>query len=314
MGRPGPDHDPLDRAAAARAGLAGPLVDLELLLHRSVAVRRRVVVDRTAAPLDSLRQDRPHLPIQPPLVGRSQRPGRAQRVEPRRPKRLVRIDVPDTGHERLVEQQRLEAPVPPAEQQPKVAQGERRIERFRAETGEYRRAADLRDKLPGVRIAAVQADLPELADVAKPDFPPVGKTEDKADVRVDRLLGWHHEQLPGHLEMNGQGGVSRQLDDDQLGAPSHRLHAPAGDRRGEGLRGMRPQGARPRTACAHDRRAHDPRAQVARDGLDLGEFGHGAEPSRGSARWAPRGGARRLPRQWRPRASAASSIPSRRRP
>ena len=48
----------LDRPAAAPAGLAGPLVDVEALLHRAVAVGRRVVVDGRAAPLDRLGEDR----------------------------------------------------------------------------------------------------------------------------------------------------------------------------------------------------------------------------------------------------------------
>ena len=108
MGRPRADDDPLDRPAAARARLAGPLVDLQALLHRAVAVGRGVVVDRAAAPLDRLGQDRPDRLVQAALVGGPERPGRPQRVEPRRPQRLVGVDVADAGEERLVEQQRLE--------------------------------------------------------------------------------------------------------------------------------------------------------------------------------------------------------------
>ena len=58
MRRTRTDDDPLDRPSAARARLAGPLVDLQVLLHRAVAVGRRVVVDRAAATLDGLGQDR----------------------------------------------------------------------------------------------------------------------------------------------------------------------------------------------------------------------------------------------------------------
>ena len=54
VGRPRPDDDPLDRPAAARTRLAGALVDLQVLLHRAVAIGRRVVVDGAAAPLDGL--------------------------------------------------------------------------------------------------------------------------------------------------------------------------------------------------------------------------------------------------------------------
>ncbi len=43
------------------AGLAGPLVDVEALLHLAVAVGRRVVVDGAAPPLDRLAQDLQHV-------------------------------------------------------------------------------------------------------------------------------------------------------------------------------------------------------------------------------------------------------------
>ena len=115
VGRPRPDDDPLDRPAAARTRLAGPLVDLQVLLHRAVAIGRRVVVDRAAAPLDGLAEDPPERLVQVPLVGGAERAGGPQRVQPGRPERLVRVDVADAGEERLVEQQRLEPALRAAE-------------------------------------------------------------------------------------------------------------------------------------------------------------------------------------------------------
>ena len=96
--------------------LARPLVDLQPLLHRAVAVGRGVVVDGAAAPLDGLGQDRADRVVQVALVGRPERRGRAQRVKPRRPQRLVRVDVADAGQERLVEQERLEPALAPADE------------------------------------------------------------------------------------------------------------------------------------------------------------------------------------------------------
>ena len=75
MGRPRPDDDPLDRPAAARTRLAGALVDLQVLLHRAVAIGRGVVVDRAAAPLDGLAQD----PSGAPRTGAARRRGGACR-------------------------------------------------------------------------------------------------------------------------------------------------------------------------------------------------------------------------------------------
>ena len=101
------------------ARLAGPLIDIEPLLHRAVAVGRGVVVDGRAAPLDGLDQDRPDRLVEVALVGDPQRADRAERVQPRAPQRLVGVDVADAGHERLVEEQRLEpalaSPQAPAE-------------------------------------------------------------------------------------------------------------------------------------------------------------------------------------------------------
>ena len=181
-----PDDDPLDRPAAARAGLAGALVDLQVLLHLAVAVGRGVVVDRAAAPLDGLGQDPPDRLVEAALVGRAQRAGRPQRMEPRRPQRLVGVDVADPGEEGLVEQERLEPALPPPQPAPEVAHRERRVERLRAERREDRRPADLGDELAGHRVAPVQPDPPELADVAEAQLAAVGQLEDEPDVRVLR--------------------------------------------------------------------------------------------------------------------------------
>src|SRR5262245_36668610 len=113
--RPSPDDDPPDRVSVARTGLVGALVDLKVLLHLAVAVGRRVVVDRRTAPDHGLGEDPPQLRPEPPLVRRSQRPRRAERVEARRPERLVGVDVADAGHERLIEQERLQAALAPAQ-------------------------------------------------------------------------------------------------------------------------------------------------------------------------------------------------------
>ena len=60
-------------------GLAGPLVDQQLVLHRAVAIGRRVVVDRGTSSLDRVRKDSAQRPVQPALVGRPQRRGKAEK-------------------------------------------------------------------------------------------------------------------------------------------------------------------------------------------------------------------------------------------
>ena len=90
----------------------------QVLLHLAVAVGRRVVVDRRAAPLDRLGQDGPDLAVEARLVGRAEGRAPPERVEPRAPERLVGVDVADPGDERLVEQQRLEPAAPAAQARP----------------------------------------------------------------------------------------------------------------------------------------------------------------------------------------------------
>src|SRR5438128_471489 len=57
VGRSTTDDDAPDGPTAAGARFARALVDLQPLLHRTVAIGRRVVVDRAAPALDRLGQD-----------------------------------------------------------------------------------------------------------------------------------------------------------------------------------------------------------------------------------------------------------------
>ena len=191
-------------------------------------------------------------------------------MEPCRPECLVGVDVPDPGEERLVEQERLEPTLAAAEPATECPHVEGGVERLRSERREHRRPADLGDELARDGVAPVQPDPAELADVAEADLAAIGQLEDEPDVRILRRLGRDHEQLAGHLEVDGQRRLTRQLDHDQLRAPPDALDPPSGDRGIEGLGRVRAQCPRPRTTGAGDRRAEDARAQVARHRLDLG--------------------------------------------
>ena len=204
MRRPDADHDPPDGPAAAAARLAGPLVHVEPLLHLAVAVGRRVVVDRGAAAFDGLGEDRERSRYSAPLVGRSKGPGRAERVEPGPPQRLVRVDVADARDERLVDEQRLQPRPPPADPMAELPQREPRIERLRA------------DVVERVVVGAVQADPAELADVAEPELAAVVEPEREPLVRVARQRGGHDEQLARHLEVDREEGATREVEDELL--------------------------------------------------------------------------------------------------
>src|SRR6187397_708187 len=86
-----PGHDdPLDRPSAAVAGLAEAAVHVELVLHRAaVAVRRDVVAQGRALPLDPLAQHGAQRAVEArDLVGR-ELAGGPERMDLRPPERLV---------------------------------------------------------------------------------------------------------------------------------------------------------------------------------------------------------------------------------
>ena len=145
-----PEHDPSDRPPAARAGLAGALVDLQALLHRAVAVGRRVVVDRGAAERDGLREHVRIAVVEPADVVAAQRGRRPQRVQARPPERLVGVDVADPREEGLVREQRLEPPAPAADLRAE------RLERERADRAAPARARTRR-RAPSSRAASPPA-------------------------------------------------------------------------------------------------------------------------------------------------------------
>ncbi len=187
-----PAHDdPPNRPAASVARLAGPLVDLQVVLHRAVAFGRRVVVHGTAAPLDSLRQYVAQSHMEPANVFGSERVSVAQGMETSPPQGLVGVDVPDPGEEILVHQQRLEATAAASEQLGELLRGEL-VGEWLGPRCEYPDRLSF-DRQAVARIAPVEAHPPELADIAKSQLPAVRQRQNHMDVAVLRRTGGHHE-------------------------------------------------------------------------------------------------------------------------
>ena len=272
--RPAADHDPPDGPPAATAGLAGALVDEQVVLHRAVAFRGGVVVDRAAASHDRLGEDSPDREVEAPLVGRSQGGRRPEGVEPGGPERLVGVDVADAGHERLVQEERLQASAAGPQPAPKGTDGEGILEGLRTGPGEDRRPTGLMNRLARCGIEVVEADSPELADIAETELPAVVEGDDQADVTVERRPGRDHEQLPGHLEVDRHEGPTGQPDHELLAAASDGLDAAAGEGRPDRVGGVGAQRPRPEAHGVGDGRVEDQAAEVARDRLDLGELRH----------------------------------------
>ena len=143
-----------------------------------------------------------------------------QRVELRAPQRLVGVDVADARDEPLVDEQRLEPRPAAADPRPERLEREPVVERLRA------------DPVERVVVRDVQPDPPELAHVAEPQLGAVVERERQPLVGVDRQRRRDDEQLPGHLEVDGEERAAREVDDDLLAAPADGLDPPAGRRRG----------------------------------------------------------------------------------
>ena len=188
----------------------------------------------------------------------------------RAPERLVGVDVADAGHERLVDEERLEPAAPGADPLPEDAEREPVVQRLGA------------DVVERVVVGRVQPDAPELADVAEAQLAAVVERQREALVRIQRAGRRHHEQLAGHLEVDREERAGVEVDDHLLAPPPDRLDPTARDPRDEPCRVLVPQRARPGDAGAGDPRpgsvavGQQVAAQVARDGLDLGQLGHAA--------------------------------------
>src|SRR5262245_22222135 len=112
-----PDDGLLDRGAAAQAGLALLVVDVEVLLVRPrLAVAIAIVAQGAAAVLDSLEQRDPDAGVQPGDLVVVKTIAGAQRVELSEPQRLIGVDIADPCDHALVEQQRLELRAAAAQQ------------------------------------------------------------------------------------------------------------------------------------------------------------------------------------------------------
>ena len=266
----GADHDAADRAPTPRAWLTCALVDQEMLLHRSVAFGRRVVVDRAAATDDRLGQDPTELAIQASFVGRVQARCGPERVQAGSPQGLIRVDVADARNERLVQQEWLQATAPRSEPLPELAERELVVERFGSGAGEDGRAADFADRLAGVAIDGIQPDLAELPDIPESKVAAIAERNHQPNVRVERRGPRDYEQLARHLQVDRHHRVPGQADDQLLAAPPDRLDPSAAETRPDRLGGMRPQGPGPQRRGPADLGIKDEAAEIARHRLHLG--------------------------------------------
>ena len=98
-------RDACDSAAAFAAWLSPPPVHAKMVLMASALVNP---IDAGAVVENAGAQYLPQCAPQPPGVLRRERVAARERVQPREMERLVGVDIPHSGEEALVEQQRFQ--------------------------------------------------------------------------------------------------------------------------------------------------------------------------------------------------------------
>src|SRR5688572_17959237 len=269
-----PDDGPPDLRAAARAGLAVPPVRLEFALHAAtLSLRVDVVGERRAAEADALAQDPAQRLVEARGLVGLQRARGPERMDPRAPKRLDRVDVADPRDATAVEEERLDrAPRAPREERAEPGQREAARERLHAERAVQVAAGAARGApVRGDVRARDERHPPELADVRERKRAAVGEGDRPAHEAVAvRRAGLVEEQLSGHAQRDDERLARVELENNELAAPAHGLDAASAKACRDERRRVRLGELVPIRVKAAHRAADDHTAQLPRDRLDLG--------------------------------------------
>src|SRR5207302_1849589 len=150
------DDGPQDRPTTSRDRHASASVNLDLPLHPALAAPRvDVVATGRAAQPDALPKRPLDRLVEALDLVDPQRAGLAQRMDPRAPERLDRIDVPDAGDRTLIEEQRLDRRAGPSAEKLSQPRGrEAALERLLPERRVQRhpRSSGLGHRVQGRRV------------------------------------------------------------------------------------------------------------------------------------------------------------------
>ena len=118
-------------------------------------------------------------------------------------------------------------------------------------------------------------DATELALIGEPQIETVGELDRQAFEAKWRLLMWHRAQPAGHAQVDDDGGVIVEIENEVLGAPADTTHGasfdPSQDIFDSVIRENAGKIADPQRA---DPLTDDLVDQGAPDGFDLGKFWH----------------------------------------
>lgn len=139
-------------------------------------------------------------------------------VDPRLEEYLIRVDIPDSGDDRLVEEQAFQATLPVSYDLVKGV--EIKVQRLRAKVPQLIAARRL-----GSRERTEEPELPDISKAQLVSLPP--KAEDEVSVFVGPLLRREEKELPCHFEMEKETPVAFAVDKDHFSPPPKSEDLPA---------------------------------------------------------------------------------------
>ena len=183
-------------------------------------------------------------------------------MEPRLPERLVGVQVAHPGQKGLIEQQRLQACLAPAEL---------RREDALVQVDERVGTETLGQEIVQLIARAEQVHAPKLPGIHKAQLAAIIELHAKVRVWLQRSRGVLQQKVAAHLAMHRQPLVVVEANQQVLATPIHLGHATPDERRAKLLFGGIRQHARPIHArYGGDDKPHHAGPQAARGRLDLG--------------------------------------------
>lgn len=258
------DDDSPDRRATAGAGVPGLLVGAKLLLMPAppafqVGEIGFAGTQGSARIPDSAPQDFPDRQKQGLGFGRLQGVGPAPGMEPGFPERLVRVNIAQSGQERLIQQQRFQSPVAGCQARRESGELEGAVQRLRSQP--LKNAIGVAGQLPAAEFAGIQVA----------EFPAVIQAQNQVLVAFPARGRSFQAELPRHAQMDQQGVLAGKPDDDELAPAPDLADDLAPDPGREGGRGVPGDDVRAEHAGLADAAAFDAGApQAADQGFDFG--------------------------------------------
>jgi hypothetical protein len=167
--------------------------------------RAPIIADRGAFGLDGLPEDLSYSLMQPSGLVPVQGIGRGQGMDPGTEKAFIDINVAQAADKALIQEQGLDGPFFLLQAFKKITSGQ--FEGIRGQVGQWG------PFLPGVQEGQ-KSEFPHIP-ISQLQVPGV-QIENEVGMLVRRLAFRNQQQLPGHPEVNDQGGFVFQADQNEF--------------------------------------------------------------------------------------------------